>query len=480
MRALSQDSGFYKSMARLALPIAVQNLLMAAFHLIDSSMVAQFGDAALAGVGMAGRWSFIMMITLFGINSGAAILYSQYKGANDQDGIRRVFGFTLVNTMGIVTIFWLGMFLFPRELIGMFTGSAEGKPAETAAIIAETIRLGSGYLQIVCFNGLIIGFNFSVMIMLRSTEEVKIPLYASLLSVVVNTTMNYMLIYGNFGMPKLGVQGAAIATLISSFVQMIVLVIALRCRRHPVFAHGMRGLFAFTKTLAQKFYRVASPVIFNEVFWSLGTSVYMLAFGHAHDKTGVPAYVLYSGIDQLLFAFVIGMASACGVMVGKAVGAGEPDRAWRYAKRFLLLGMVFAMGMTAVEILLRVPLINLINPSNPQTGELAKRLLLIGSFGLPLRMLSMLLIVSIFRSGGKPIIGALIDVGCVWLVGAPAVLLAAFVFQLPFIWIFAIMFIEEIVKVAVGLVFFFRRKWIQNLTEDTAVPAMLPEEAGAR
>lgn len=465
-----QEPGFYKHMIRLALPIAIQNLLMAAFQLIDSAMVSQLGDAAMAGVGMAGRWNFIMMITLFGINSGAAILYSQYKGVNDEAGIRRVYGFALLNTMAFVLLFGMAMAIFPRELVGIFAGKES----------VETIKLGSEFMQIIAFNCIVMGFNFATTIMLRSTEEVRIPLFTSILAVSINTALNWLLIYGNLGFPRLGVQGAATSTLISSFVQMCLLIIILRKRKHPAFTR-MRELFTFTKELAKKFYSVATPVIINEALWSLGTSVYMFAFGHSGDLTGVPAYVLYSGIDQLLFSFVIGLASACGVMVGKAVGAGDQDRAWSYSKRFLLLGTLFAASMAALEVLLRVPIINLINPANPETGELAKQLLLIGSVGLPLRMLSMLLIVAIFRSGGKPVVGAVIDVGAVWLVGAPAVLLATFMLKLPFLWIFAMIFTEEIVKVIVGLVFFFRRKWMKKLTEDTVdTTLLLQEEAEAQ
>lgn len=465
------DMDFYRQMLRIALPVAIQNVLMAAFQLIDAAMVSKLGNAAMAGVSMALRWNFIMIITLFGINSGAAILYSQYKGINDEAGIRRVYGFALVNTMAVVMLFGLAMALFPRELITVFAGGSN----------PEAVRLGSEFIQIIAFNCVVMGFNYATTIMLRSTEEVRIPLITGILSVSINTGLNYLLIYGNLGFPALGVRGAAVSTLISSAVQVCVLITVLRRRKHPAFTR-IRELFAFSRPLAAKFYSVAAPVIINEVLWSLGTAVYMFVFGRVGGDTGVPAYSLYSGIDQLLFSFVIGMGSACGVMVGKAVGAGDEDRAWNYSKKYLLFGTLFAVGMGILEILLRVPIVNLINPADRATGELAEKFLVIGSFGLPLRMLSMLLIVAIFRSGGKPTMGAIVDVGAVWVVGAPAVLLAGFVFHLPVIWMFAMIFTEEIVKVGAGLVLFFRRNWMKNLTEPEveepqAEAPLLPQEA---
>lgn len=451
---MTLERDFLKNMLRLALPVAVQNLLMAAFQLIDAAMVSHLGNSAMAGVGMAGRWTFIMMISLFGINSGAAILYSQYKGVNDEAGIRRVYGFALVNTMALVVLFGAAMALFPHALVKVFAG--DNNP--------EAVRLGAEFMQIIAFNCIVMGFNYATTIMLRSTEEVRIPLISSVLAVVINTGLNYLLIYGNLGFPMLGVRGAAVSTLISSFVQMCVLITVLHKRKHPAFAR-FRELFSYTKPMVKKFYQVAMPVIINEVLWSLGTSAYMFVFGRIGGENGVPAYTLYTSIDQLLFAFVIGMASACGVIVGKAVGAGDNERAWRSAKWFLLLGTLFAVCMSILEVTLRVPIINLIHPADPTTGELATKLLLIGSIGLPLRMLSMLLIVAIFRSGGRPMVGAVIDVGAVWLVSVPAVAVAGFLLHLPFLWIFAMTLTEEFAKVTIGLVFFFRKNWMKRLTE---------------
>ncbi len=456
---LLRDRDFFKSMRRLALPIAIQNLLMAAFQLADTTMVSKLGNEAMAGVSMAGRWNFIMMISLFGINSGAAILYSQYKGVNDEAGIRRVYGFALINTMALVLLFGAAMALFPHELVKVFAG--DNNP--------EAVRLGAEYMQIIAFNCLVMGFNFATSLMLRSTEEVRIPLYTTILAVLLNTGMNWLLIQGNWGFPKLGVKGAAIATILSGLVQVCILVTALRIKKHPALTH-LRELFVYNKQMVIKFYKVAMPVIINEVLWSLGSSIYMFVFGRVGGVNGVPAYALYTSIDQLLFAFVIGMGSACGVMVGKAVGAGDNDSALANAKKFLVFGTVFATFMGIVELLLRVPIINLISPPDQATGELATQLLLIGGFCLPLKMLGMLFIVAIFRAGGRPTLAAVIDVVAVWLVGAPAVVLAGFVFKLPFIWIFAMIFVEDVVKVVVGLIFFFRKNWMKNLTEQAEPP----------
>lgn len=463
---MTQDryGDFLKYTVRLALPIAAQNLLMAAFQLIDAAMVARLGDAAMAGVSMALRWNFIMLITLFGINSGASILYSQYKGVQDEAGIRRVYGLALCGSMALVLLFGLAMALFPRELIGVFAGGD-----------ADVIESGAAFMQIIAFNCLVLGFNYATSMMLRSTEEVRIPLVTSLIAVAVNTSLNFLLIYGNLGMPRLGVRGAAVSTLVSGLLQAVVLFSVLRRRKHYAFVR-LRELFSFGKELAAKFRRVAMPVVINEALWSLGTAAYMFVFGRVSGETGVAAYSLYGGVDQLLFSFVIGVASACGVMVGKAVGAGEEERAWLHAKRFLATGVLFAVFMGVLEVLLRGPLIALIQPENPATGELAKQLLLIGSAGLPLRMLSMLLIVAIFRAGGKPAVGAVIDVSCIWLVGAPAVALAGFVFRLPFLWIFTCIFAEEIVKVAIGLFYFLKRGWMRRLTEEVP-PAQIERVA---
>ena len=471
MIRLFTDRGFYQYMFKLALPIAFQNLLMAAFQLIDAAMVAQLGNDAMAGVNMAGRWSFIMMITIFGIGSGSAILYSQYWGAKDEAGIRRVFGLALLNTFAVALLFGIAMALFPVQLMKVFAGTE--KP--------EMVRLGAEFMQIIALNCLFFAFNFAATIVLRSTEEVRIPLLTSLLSISINTGLNFVLIYGRFGFPALGVRGAAISTLISSMVQMILLLTLARRRRHVAFSH-IRQLFDFSNVFVKKYYKVVMPVIGNELFWVMGSSVYLMVFGRmtveGSASAAPAAYSLFGSIDQLLFSFIIGMASACGVMVGKAVGAGEEQKAWDNALRFIVVGTAFAALLGLAEALLRVPLVDLIHPG-ALAGELTKQLLLIGSFALPLKMLTMLLIVAIFRAGGKPMMGAILDVSCVWGIGAPLVALAGLVFKLPFTIVFLLIFVEELVKVAVGLTLFFRRKWIHRLTDDIALPSLALQAEGA-
>ncbi len=466
MNKLIGDRAFYSYMLKLAIPIALQSVLMAAFQLIDAAMVVRLGDEAMAGVNMAGRWMFILMITLFGIGSGSSILYSQYWGARDEAGIRRVFGVSLMHMLGVALLMGTVMALFPRQLITVFAGDA--KP--------EIVEYGTQFLQLIAFNCLFFAFNNAVTIVLRSTEQVRIPLMTSIVSICVNTGLNVVLIYGNLGMPALGVRGAAISTIVASTVQSVLLVTLSRRRRHVAFAH-IRQWFDISRALLFKVYKVVAPVLANEVLWVLGNSVYLMVFGRmvveGSAAAAPAAYSLYGSIDQLLFSFIIGLSSACGVIVGKSVGEGDTEGAWRSAVRFVAFGTAFACVLGLAEALLRVPVVNLIGPDEP-AASLTKQLLLYGSLAMPLKMLAMLFIVAIFRAGGKPEVGAVLDVACAWLVGAPLVLLGGLVWHWDFAVVFPLIFAEDIFKVSIGLVLFLRRKWIRRLTEDVAV---LPDAA---
>ncbi len=467
MTKIFGNRDFLQQMMRLALPIALQNVLMAAFALIDTTMVAHLGDGAITAVNFATRWTFIMQITLFGVCSGASILYSQFWGARDHKGIRQVFGLTVLISLAVAVVFGALMATVPETMIRVFAGYSDEES------VRSVVDMGTSFLRIFVFNCPLFALNYLLAISMRSTEEVHIPLLTSVISIAVNTGLNFVLIYGKLGVPAMGVAGAAVSTTIANLVQFVLLVALGRRRRHVIF-HAVREWFEFDRRLLRKFVSVVWPVLLNEGLWVLGNSVYTFVFGRQYIAE-VAAYSIYSNVDQLLFAFIIGTSNACGVLVGKAVGAGDEKGAWDNARHCLASGMLIAVGLGLLEFLLRVPLVQLIGPRSAETARLTEQLLLISSFVMPLKMGSMLFIVAIFRSGGRPLVGAIIDVGCVWLIGAPLVALAGFVWHPPFPVVFLLIFAEEIVKVSLGLVVFLRRKWIRQLTNKAPEAPALTE-----
>ena len=464
MRSIFGGRDFLERMMKLALPIALQNLLAAAFSLIDSAMVAHLGDAAITSVNFAVRWAFIMQITMFGVCSGASILYSQFWGARDEKGIRQVFGLTAAITLIVAVLFGIAMAAVPRQMVQLFAGSASDET------VRSVVRMGGAFLRIFAINCPLFALNSLIAISMRSTEEVHIPLLTSVVSIAVNTGLNYTLIYGHFGAPALGVPGAAISTTVANAVQFVLLIVMGRSRRHVIFRH-VRDWLEFDRALFIKYLNVVWPVVVNEVLWVIGNSIYTFVFGRQYISE-VAAYSIYLSVDGLLFSFILGTSNACGVLVGKAVGAGEKKEAWDNARHCLASGIALAAALGLIEILIRVPLVHLIGPKSQETARLAERLLLLGSAFMPLKMGSMLLIVAIFRSGGRPMIGTVIDVGCSWLIGAPLVALVGFLVRPAFPLVFLLIFAEDIVKVTIGIVMFLRRTWIRQLT--SALPAEEP------
>lgn len=440
---------------RLAIPISLQNLLMSSMHLVDSAMIMGMGDNAAAAVGMAGRWFFMFNIMLFGIASGASILMAQYWGVRDVRNIKRAYGLGLANA-GIVVLLAMGaMLAWPMGMMRVFAGN---DPA--------IVQLGADYMRIASFGCLAAAINTMVTSVLRNTENVRLPLYTSIFSICANTVLNYVLIYGKFGFPMLGVQGAATATIVSQFLQMALLLIACYATKNLAAAKP-KELFNWDRLFVAKFYKVAVWVLINEAIWSIGSNLYSVVLGR-QGASNYAAYTLFSSIDGMIFSLFMGFGNACVVMVGKAVGRGDNEEAWLNGKRFYWLAVVIAAVLGLVLIAIRVPLINLMNPPNPETALMAQRLLLLSGVMAVFRLIPYVLVVGIFRSGGSPKLSALVDLLPMFLVGLPLAFLGGFVWKLPFIWVFSAVYVEEIAKVIMGTIIFLKKGWMHRLTSDDA------------
>ncbi|MDD3242537.1 MAG: MATE family efflux transporter [Eubacteriales bacterium] len=452
-----KNKEFFRDMLRLAIPISLQNLLAASMHLVDSAMIVRLGDEATAAVGMAGRWFFMFNIILFGVASGASVLMAQYWGMKDEKNIKRAYGLGMINSLGVVLVSMVFMLVAPGVMMKVFAGNQ-----------TELITLGAEYMRIACFGSIAMAVSTMLTSVLRNTEQVKLPLFASLFSVVSNTVLNYALIYGKLGFPALGVAGAAYATVISQWLQVVLLLIVCYKEKN-VAAAKFSEMFSMSRAFVAKFYKIAVWVLINEIVWAVGSNLYSVVLGR-QGASNYAAYTLFASIDNLAFSFFIGFGNACVVMVGKSVGAGDNERAWGDAKRFCWTTVVIAALMGIFLAVMRGPLVELMNPTNPETAEMAKRLLLIGSFMTICRLLPYTFIVGIFRSGGSPKISAFIDLLPMYLIGLPLTFLAGFVWKLPFELVFSCVYVEEASKVIIGLIVFMKKGWMRRLTED-AQPA---------
>lgn len=450
------DRGFWRVTLRLALPIAFQNMLVSSFSLVDTLMVSMLGDISLAAAGMAGQWSWLLNIFLFGISSGAAIFISQYFGIDDRKGIHRTSGIAVVSGLVLGAVFMAAACLFPSMVMRIF--------GDEEIVIAE----GVDYLRIAGFSYFAVVISGVWGSVLRSTAQVKLPMYISLFTTVENAVMNYLLIFGGFGIPAMGIKGAALATVISSWTG-AVLMIVFSMRPGNILYAPVRELFGFTRESLRVFYKKAIPVIANESMWGLGTFCYNAIFG-ALGYENYEAVTILRTFESIAFAFFVGLCNACCVMVGKSVGAGKIERAWQDAVRFTFLVPAVGFVVGIFIIIFRAPLVSVFNLSgniSPEVISMAMTLLTIYALEISLRNIPYIQIVGVFRSGGDTTTGVVYDLVCLWCISLPLTLVTAFVLDLPFALVFAIMYLsEDIIKVCLCLRHFTKAKWVHPVTNE--------------
>ncbi len=455
IKSQNTKGGLLKNVLKLALPISLQQMLAASFHLVDTAMVVKLGVIPIAALGVSGRWFFLINLTFFGFASGMSVLVSQYWGIKDLKNIRKSFSMGLINSMVVGSVMTVLLFIFTPQMLGVFTND----PLVIAA--------GTKYLKIACWAFLPTSVAFTFSYLLRSTETVILPLITTVISVACNTALNYIFIFGKLGFPVMGIKGAAIATLISATLQMILLVTISHIKKN-VAAAKIKELLDFSRDFVKKYYILALPVLANEVMWAIGVSVYNMVFGRLGSEN-YAAFTIYSSIEQLMFTFFIGICSACAVIVGKMVGRGEMKEAYTTAKKFMIYGTGLAFVVGIFVILFRNPIISLLSVPDVYTVQMVSKLLFIYAFALPLYILPFIAIVGIFRSGGDTKTGLVYDVINVWFIGVPIVAIAGFVLKLSFEWVFALMWTEHVVKTIMCLVYFKSKKWIRRLTDSTFI-----------
>lgn len=449
---MNQSKGFFKNMLRLALPIALQQLLVSCAQLVDTAMVTRLGNITVSAVGVSSRWIFLMNLFYFGISSGCATLVSQYWGAKEKDNIRKAFGTAMIFSLVVAVVFCTSLFFIPEQMAKVFTNEQP--------VIDEAVK----YLKIVAFMGLFAAFNQIACTVLRATEKVNPPLFTSIASVLINTVLNYILIYGKFGFPELGIKGAALATTISAATQAIILFIYIRTAKQ-VFKAPIKTFFRLSKDFVAKFSKICLPVVFNEGIWAIGTNIYAMVFARQGSES-YAAYTVFSSIEQIAFVFFVGICHACSIMTGKTIGEGNENSAYKLAKKFVIMTPILGVITGSALALCREPLLSLLHIETQGAFELTSKLILIYCMWLPVRNIPYTLIVGTFRAGGDTKIGILYDCLSLYLIGIPAVAFLGLYLKVDFHYLIIAMYLsEDILKSVLSIYRFKSKKWIRNLTK---------------
>ncbi len=445
-----QDADYYRSLGRYGLPIALQQFIMASLNMVGIMMIGQLGAVSVAAAGLANQIFFLLNLVLFGITSGSAIFTAQLWGKGDVQSIRKVLGLALSLGLTAGTLFFLLAELFPTAVMGIYS--------QDPAVVA----LGADYLRVLGFSFLLYAISACFAAVVRSTGDVQTPLLVTFTAISLNTLLSYVLIFGKLGLPALGVHGAALAVLAARVVECSLLLFLVYRRKSPV-AGKLVELLSFNRKFSAQVLRRVLPVMANEILWSTGITTYSIVYARI-STDAIAAMNIVGSIDQMALVLFQGLGHACAIMVGNAIGAGDEQRAQKYAGRSMALGALGGLGMGAVVLVIARPLLSVYNV-DPIVIEYCRRVLTILGLLLWLRVTNMVLFVGVLRSGGDTRFAFFLDGLIIWLVGVPLAVTGAFVFHLPVYWVYLLVMSEEISKCALGVYRYFSRKWIHNLAQ---------------
>ena len=456
MRKFIGDRDFYRRVLTVMMPILVQQVITSFVSLLDNIMVGQVGTEPMSGVAIVNQLFFVFFLCVIGGLSGAGILTTQFCGKGDQEGIRHSVRVKLVLGIGICIVFAAAFLLFGDRLIQAFLHEGE-----SGLDLGATLRHAQDYMDVMLLQMLPFMLSMLYASTLCETGETLLPMKAGLIAVFVNLAFNWLLIFGKLGFPKLGVVGAAIATVIARLVEMAIVI--LWAHRHPERCPFICGVWFSLRVPREIFGKVlilGLPLMLNELMWAGGTTFLNQCYS-VRGLEVVSAMNIYTTIANLFFSAFVATGNATSIIVGQLLGAGMLERAVDEDRKLIVfaLALSFLLGGCMA---LCAPFFPRVYNTVPRVRELASEILLVGAVTMPLHAFANSCYFTL-RSGGKTLITFLFDSGLVWLVSIPAALLLAYRTQVPIVPMFAVVEGLNIVKCMIGYIMVRRKRWVVNL-----------------
>lgn len=458
MHYLRQGRGFYRSAIALMLPMILQNLVTNCMALADSFMVGALGETELAAVTMANSVFYVLSLIIFGIQSGTGVLVAQYYGKGRLDAINRIMGMGYYVSLGLTALIALLAFFFPMQLMQLVTNNP------------DLWEPGAEYARIVGFSYVCMAFSGVYIAVQRSMENPGLGAILLTVSGALNILLNYMFIFGKWGAPAMGCAGAAVATLLSRVLEVLVVTgCFFRSKRLPV----KPGLMLRPgRIIAGDFIKYSLPVVLNEGMWSLAMSLFSIIMGHMPNSTPIlAAYTIAGNIDRMAAVALFAAGNATAVIIGRDIGCGDTKEI--YGKGVALNFVCFVTGIISMGILLTIrvtlldgfifPLMDI----SAEAGELAKMMLAFIAVVMPLRSLNLCNIVGVFRGGGDVRFGLICDIGPLYCVCLPAAALCGLVFGLGITAVYVCICLDDFCKVFLCLPRLRSGKWINSVTRET-------------
>ena len=445
---MCQRDSFFSSVCSLAIPVALQSMLQASFSIVDQIMIGQLGSVSVAGVGLAGKFASIYSVIVSAVGVVAGIMISEYLGQKNQREVRRSFLVNLLIAVGLAGVFTLLCGGFPAQIMGLYTTDA---PMRQSASV---------YLQIITATYLPLAGATLLSTLLRCMDKAQLPLYASIASAVLNTGLNYLLIFGRLGLPAMGASGAAIATVISTWVNFL-LMLAMLGRHGALLKTAGNSGEKMGKFNLMQYFSMLMPILVCEFLWSLGENIYAAIYGHMGTDASA-AMTLINPVQSLVIGALCGLSQAASVIIGKELGSREYNQAYRDSWRLIRYGLFGAVILSAL-VVVASPLYVQIYQVDDAVKLLTRQILLAYALIAPFKVLNMIAGGGILRSGGKTNYVMWIDMIGTWVFGVPLGLLSAFVWKLSIPCVYFILSLEECVRFGITVLALRSKRWMQSL-----------------
>lgn len=438
-------------LGRVALPIALQSLIGSSLSLIDNLMVGSLGELQLNAVGVSVQIFMVYFMLVYGFCGGVATFLAQFYGIKDFKNIRRTTGFAITVTMCIGLLFFTIAVLFPEYILRIFT-----RFPEVIEVGADYVRTGAP-----CF--LLIAVTQPFTVALRATQQTRLPLYASVIALAANTGLNYILIFGKFGAPAMGVQGAALATVLARLLEAFLTLFFVFGRKN-IIAGKISEFFSYKKDLAAKIIKNALPTTVNETFWGLGTSMYVAAFARIGITAGA-AIQACNTINSMFSMAAFSLGDAVLILVGQKLGEGKPELAYSMAKKTLVVGIIIALILGGGIIVLGDPILSLFE-FTPEGADAAGKILIVYGATLFVAVYNGMNITGVLRCGGDTKFAMVTEIGTVWLIGVPLAFITSLYLHWPIYFAVLAVKMEEVVKSVFLTGRFFSKRWLKNVIHD--------------
>lgn len=444
-----RDKNFYKTFAILTLSLALQNLLTYSVNLADNIMLGAFSEAALSGSSLCNQIQFLLQMVVVGVGEGVVVLGSQYWGKNKLEPIPHIIGVALRFGVAISAFLFVLVRLFPTQILGLLTNDA--------AVIAE----GTKYLQIICFTYIIFAVTNMLTASLRSIAVVKIGYIISASTLCINICLNYCLIFGNFGFPRMGIAGAAIATLIARCIELLIVILFLKFREHKLNLTLKKLIFVDT-SYVRDYMKVSLPVLLNQVQWGLAQMVQTGILGHL-GGAAIAANSIATVVFQIISVAAYGAASAAGIVIGRTIGEGNEHKLHVMVHTLQVIFITIGVISGVILFLVRGPILMLYSIS-PEAKALAMQFMTVLAITTVGTAYQMACDNGIIRGGGDTSFSMKMNLISMWLIVVPLSAIAAFALRWPPIMVFFLLKWDQLYKTIPVVIHLRSWKWVKKVT----------------